>query len=90
MWKILSACFLTPKNIMTDTLSKVDVSRPGEPGVYVRLSVYYSWINDILSGDVEHIGEPLQVNAINFIRRQKVYFNIKCFNSLTVVVVFVP
>ena len=26
------------------TVLKHEISRPGEPGVYVRLSVYYDWI----------------------------------------------
>ena len=35
--------------------------RPGEPGVYVRLSVYYEWINDVMAGLVAKEGEPIQV-----------------------------
>ncbi|CAF4224860.1 unnamed protein product, partial [Adineta steineri] len=29
-------------------------AEPNDPGVYVRLSYYYNWINDILKNDNEH------------------------------------
>jgi secreted trypsin-like serine protease len=35
--------------------------REGEPGVYVRLSVYYEWIEQVMAGDVARIDEPVTV-----------------------------
>jgi len=35
--------------------------REGEPGVYVRLSKYYQWIEQIMAGAVDKIGDPLKV-----------------------------
>ena len=37
------------------------IFREGEPGVYVRLTMYYKWIAEVLAGSVEKKGEPLQV-----------------------------
>ncbi|CAF3382821.1 unnamed protein product [Rotaria socialis] len=33
-------------------------ARPGQPGIYTRLSYYYDWINNILKNDNEHL-EPV-------------------------------
>ena len=45
------------------TVLKHEISRPGEPGVYVRLSVYYDWISQVMNGRsaVDRQLKPLQV-----------------------------
>lgn len=45
---------------------KLEISRPGEPGVYVRLSVYYDWITQVMNGRtaVDRQLKPLQVYFI--------------------------
>jgi len=37
--------------------------REGQPGVYVRLSVYYPWVEQVLAGNVPKVKEPLMVCA---------------------------
>jgi len=37
--------------------------REGQPGVYVRLSVYYPWVQQVLAGNVTKNKEPLTVCA---------------------------
>ena len=40
------------------------IFRPGQAGVYVRLSMYYAWIGNVTSGKVAAIGQPLQVSSL--------------------------
>ena len=41
--------------------------RQGEPGVYVRLSKYYEWIETVLAGTVPKKDEPILVMINNFL-----------------------
>ena len=45
------------------------IFRQGEPGVYVRLSMYYEWIDAVLSGNLEeeqiYMDQPMQVKPFS-------------------------